>query len=69
MRKRRRLPHNTARAIADGVNTLHSMKLDFSVLDAPVRASDVIEAEWWAPVPTQSNHQISLPRPTNQPKM
>ena len=27
------------------------MKLDFSVLDAPVRASDKLEAEWCVPVP------------------
>ena len=33
------------------------MKLDFSVLDAPVRASDKLEAEWCVPVtlrPTRS---------------
>jgi hypothetical protein len=26
------------------------MKLDFSVLDAPVRAADKLEAEWCVPV-------------------
>lgn len=30
------------------------MKLDFSVLDAPVRASDKLEAEWCVPDPRGS---------------
>lgn len=29
-----------------GAPPTRTMKLDFSVLDAPVRAADVLEAEW-----------------------
>lgn len=41
------------------------MKLDFSVLDAPVRASDKLEAEWCVPDPRGS---IPPDRPFRPPR-
>ena len=41
------------------------MKLDFSVLDAPARASDKLESEWCAqrdPHPTPSARSFASPR-------